>query len=259
MHQQNQLTANSVLILMICDMGNHHFKQHLSLRKDIEDRIVLALLAAVRVDRESNSPRFSFQEAQLNNGGTAATVSAAATVNAAGGIVDYGVLRSCCRMLQCLGLYETKFEPCLVQESMSFFALESQDLLSTDHAGEGSSVALTGVPSAAPGAMSAAAAQYYLYHVDFRMAQVGAMVSRYLVFECSRYSLIRVIENSLLAPIHTSLVIDSGLSALLTAHAVSDVSKLYNLLSRLGGSTAAGSSGGGIVQALCGQWGAYIR
>lgn len=249
MHQQNQFTPSGVLILTICDMGNYHFRQHLAQRKDIEDRIVLALLAAVRVDRESNNPRFSFQEAQPGAGG------GVGAMNSASGIVDYGVMRSCCRMLQALGLYEAKFEPCLVQESTSFFTLESQELLTMDE-NSGASIGVAGSSSSA-GGMTAASAQYYLYHVDFRMAQVSAMVNRYLLYECSRYSLMRVIENTLLAPVHTGLVIESGLAALLDTHAVQDISKLYTLLSRLSAGAAATPTD--VLQLMCNQWGSYIK
>lgn len=263
MLHQNQFTSNNVLILTICEMGNYYFKQHLAQRKDIEDRIILALLAAVRVDRESNNPRFSFREAQAQHSGSSVSSSVSA-LSAASSIVDYGIMRACCRMLQSLGLYETKFEPCLVHESTSFFTMESQELLTIESQGEvenseGESDTAPGVISATSGGgvMSAAAAQYYLYHVDFRMAQVSTMVNRYLLFECSRHSLINVIERTLLAPVHTTLLIESGFSALLTAHAVQDISKLYSLLSRLSAGTVAAPST--IIQALCNQWGSYIK
>ena len=158
-------------------------------------------------------------------------------------------------MLHSLGLYQTKFEPCLIQDSLRFFQIESSNLSNmselsstiVDPSGGGSGASGS---AASEGEMTASTAQYYLYHVDYRMKQVNQMIHRYLIYETSRYHLIHTVENTLLSKEHTTVLIESGFSALLHAHRVHDLSKLYSMLSRLEDSS---------VSKLCTEWSNYIK
>lgn len=142
-------------------------------------------------------------------------------------LLDYDVMKSVCRMLQSLRMYESHFEPCLMQDSNRFFEAEGESLLDT----------LT--------------TSQYLCHVEFRMKQVNQMISRYLLVESSRYSLIKVIESTLLSPHHTLQLIQEGLPKLLSAHLVADVSRLYDMVVSLNQMD--------ILDLLRTEWSKYIR
>ena len=142
-------------------------------------------------------------------------------------LLDYDVMKSVCRMLQCLRMYESHFEPCLNQDSTRFFAAEGESLLDT----------LT--------------TSQYLCHVEYRMNQVNQMVNRYLLVESSRYSLIKVVESTLLSPHHTLQLIQEGLPKLLSAHLVVDVCRLYDMVVSLNQSS--------MLDLLQSEWSNYIR
>ena len=154
-------------------------------------------------------------------GGMAGDNSALSTM------LDYEVMKSNCLMLQCLGLFDSAFEPCLVKDSLRFFTAKAANL------------------------MESLSISQYLLHVEFRLGQAGAMVTRYLTCESTRYALINVLESTLLAPKHTAVLIEEGLPVLLKEHRVDGVTKLYSMVSRLNQNN--------VLELLRGQWIRYIR
>lgn len=146
------------------------------------------------------------------------------TINAErdGQAVDSELLHRLIGMLSAMGSYKEKFEAPFLHESHRFFQEEGLQLV---------------------GEVDAAK---YLQHVEHRLAQAMAMVTHYLD-SFSQYSLISVIEDTLLVP-HIAVLISRGSATSFEHFRLEDLNRLYLMASRVNA-----------IALLKDTWAGYIR
>lgn len=137
--------------------------------------------------------------------------------------VDRSLLKSLLRMLTDLHIYDKAFEQKFMQATERLYAAEGQRLMQELE-----------VPA-------------YLTHVDKRISEEIERVIHYLDAG-TKYQLIHVVEKQLLRE-HVTQILQKGLDQLLSEYRISDLSLLYNLLTRVKN---------GLVE-LCTAFNAYIK
>ncbi|XP_054159550.1 cullin-4A-like [Oppia nitens] len=124
-----------------------------------------------------------------------------------GEAVDRGLLKSLLRMLSDLSIYRNAFEIRFLQSTEQLYAAEGQRLMQSMEVPE------------------------YLIHVDKRVNEEWERLLHYLDHS-TRKPLIQTVEKQLISE-HLPNILSKGLDQLLDANRASDLSLMYNLLSRV--------------------------
>ena len=140
----------------------------------------------------------------------------------AGDMVKRQLLRNLLRMLWHLQLYSSPFEAAFLEASRSFYLEEGR-----------AKIGELDVPT-------------YLLHVERRLQEENERVGHYLDMQ-TRKPLIAVLDAQLLE-VHVQDILDKGLELLMTQHRVSDLQRLYSLLSRVNGLSQIKTGFGALVR-----------